>query len=177
VTVTAFKDLDDLFDPGLELPIGGKVYRVEPPSAELGLWCEHMLVCGTELQRASTDEEIEAVVTRLDKPPGDESKSIQARVLGAAYEEMVADGVSWPKIKHAGNTAYVWIVMGEEAAARYWTSVGRPEAVAPNRAARRATSKSTGAASGTRRRASTSGTSSPKTSSRAKASRSSGGTS
>lgn len=178
-----FRDLDELLDPRLELVIGGKVYVVEPPNAELGLWCERVLQTGANLHAAERDEQVTEVMQRFGDapPPGDNPDlPLQARVLGGTYQQMVDDGVAWPKVKFCGHTTFIWITMGEEAALAYWNAGGRPEQPAPNRAARRKTSPPTGAAPSTRKRGSMSTTTSPKTSNPAKAaaaSRSTGGTS
>jgi hypothetical protein len=167
-----FSDLDQYFDPGLTLTVNGTEYLVPLPSAELGLWAQRVAQAAGEVNDASTQAEVEAAVARvnaLPELPG--NMSLPERTLGTVYAVMVADGVEWPKVQFAGQTAYVWIIGGEEAAERYWTSGGHPEAQArPNREQRRAGAKAkkttnlpgTGAASGTRRQASTSGTSSPR---------------
>jgi hypothetical protein len=171
-----FGELDDFFSPGLEFTVAGRPYTVAPPSGEVGLWCERVAIAAGGVREAKTDAEIAAAmerVTALPQLPGD--LTLAQRVLGETHQKLIDDGVDHHRIKFVGATAYVWIVVDEEAALKYWQSGGRPEAAAPNRAARR--SKSTGAASSTRRRGSTSGTSSPKTSSRAAGRRSAGKTS
>jgi hypothetical protein len=158
--MTAFKDLDEFFDGCLDLTIGGKVYRVDPPDGELGLWLERMLAAGFNARAAQSDDEVEEQARRLGMPPGDPNMSFPQRMLGAAYDQMIADEVAWPKIKIAGTTAFLAATVGEDAAVAYWTSGGRPGKAPSNRAERRKTSKSTGAAKKTPRPASTSGTSS-----------------
>ncbi len=167
--------LSQYFDPGLTL--GGvpgrdgseREYVVPLPDAELGLWCQLLAEAGGRIHAASTEEEMQAAIGRIEALPelkGDDLTLAQ-RTLGAAYQAMMADGVSHPHIQYCGATAYAWIVGGEEAAERYWKSGGRPEAwgPVPNRADRRAGRTSTGAAGGTRTPASTSGTTSPSRSS------------
>ena len=166
---TKLHDLDEYFKPGLTLTVRGKEYTVPLPSAELGLWCRRVAAAAGELHAASTEQEIQAVIDHINslpELPGGRGATLPERVLGDAYQQMVADGVPDPYIQFCAQTAYVWIIGGEEAAARYWTSGGRPEAWSPtlNRAQRRATARaggtSTGAAAATRSRASTSGTTS-----------------
>lgn len=149
-----FKDLDEFLDDGssgLELPIGGKVYKVPDLDGPTGLWAERLAAA---LGR-DDDEGADA----LDD--GDE-RILAERMLGSALEEMVADGVAWPKIRIAGMTAFFYHVDQPEAARRYWEAGGNPEAAGPaeeetqpNRASRRA---SAAAARTTRKRASGSGT-------------------
>lgn len=167
-----FQDLDGYFDPGLTLTVKGKEYVLPLPSAELGLWCRRIAQTAGEVDAASTREEIEAAAERanarievLPELPGD--LTFPERVLGDAYQQMVADGVPDPYIEFCATTAYIWIIADEDTAERYWTSGGRPESVARgNRAERRAAARSgrtsTGGDAATHTPASTSGTSSRK---------------
>lgn len=171
----AFKDLRELREQArLELPIDGKTYVVYDVDAETGLWAQELVDLGiAAYQGAEVDGSV------LDD--GDE-RNMYARLLGKTLDEMLADGVAWSDIKHAGITALLWIAHDEETAAKYWESTpGEAEREAqkpPNRASRRA---SAAAARTTRTRASTSGTKAAKTSaarktaSRGKTSSNSGG--
>lgn len=144
----AFEALDELLDETLQLPVGGRVYTVPAPSAEVGLRTQaivHAAAVAADGGRA--DEQILADAAERD---------LYADVLGSAHAEMVADGVPWPALKHAAITAMVWISQDKSAAERFWNAGGDPSRLAPNRAARRSPS---GAASSTRSRGSTSGTS------------------
>jgi hypothetical protein len=161
--VARFDDLDRYFDPGLTLTVRGKEYVLPLPSAELGLWCRRVAEAAGAVNAADSPKEMEAAVARvhaLPDLPGD--LTLPERTLGAAYGQMVADGVPDPYLTFCGNTAYVWIIGGEAAAEAYWTSGGRPEVLGPgNRAQRRAAARggtSTAAAAETRPPASTSGT-------------------
>lgn len=161
-------DLEGYWSPGLTLTIRGREYVVPLASAELGLWCRHMAQLTGDISSASTEDELRSVMQRVeDLPETQAAVSLAERVLGDTYAAMVSDGVEDPYIQFAGQTAYVWIVGGEGAAERFWTSGGRPESLRPvpaNRGERRAQQrgqggqKSTDAASGTRSRGSTSGT-------------------
>ncbi|GAA2327558.1 DUF7426 family protein [Dactylosporangium salmoneum] len=160
--MTQFKDLNEFFDPGLVLPVGGVEYAIQPPSATYGLWLQQMVVTGQALQHEDDTDAIIERVTALGTPP--DGKTIPEIVLGDAYSQMQANGVDLMRIKHCVNTALIWIVMGEEAAAHYWANPGGGEpGKASNRAERRRTSKGTGGARKTRKRGSSSGTSSRKT--------------
>ncbi|MER6505900.1 hypothetical protein ABT158_03765 [Nonomuraea sp. NPDC001636] len=134
-----FRDLDEFFDDSLPLPIGGKTYRVPPADAETGLFCQRLMTAGiaaangTQVDAAQLDDQGETDLYR--------------RVLGTAYDEMIADRVSWPRIKHAGITAFLWIAGDTDTAAKYWDAGPEPDA------------PETGAATSTPSRGSTSGTS------------------
>ena len=162
-----FDDLDQYFSPGLTLTVQGKKYRVPLPDAELGLWCRRVAQTAGEVFVASTDEMghvTDRAVARFKSMPdlpGD--LSFEERLLGTAYAEMMADRVPDPHVKFCAQTAFYWIVGGEETAERYWKSGGHPEAPGPrNRAERRAQQSKTitDADTATRSPGSTSGTSS-----------------
>ncbi|MBA9003660.1 DUF7426 family protein [Thermomonospora cellulosilytica] len=139
--MTAFKDLGDaLHGAYIELPLGGRVYRIDDVSAETALYVERVMSVGASLatEQAVSDEDIEV----LDD---DGERDLYRRVMGDAYDEMIRDGVNWQAIKHAGMTVMVWILRDEATAAKYWESGGGAtamgEALAPaagNRASRRA---------------------------------------
>jgi hypothetical protein len=146
--VSDFRDLDEFFDDTLALPIGGRTYVVRPADHDLGLYCQRLLAAGFAVAGGKP-------VGDRDAPPvldDDGEVDLYARCLGTAYDEMRADGVTWPKIRHAGITAFLWTAQGEELAVAYWSG-SPPEALAPTPA-----SPSTAAATSTRKRGSTNGT-------------------
>lgn len=165
----AFRDLDEFFADFLELPIGGKTYRVPDVPAADGLWAQRIV---EEIRKAKRAGDADA--GKLDD--GDE-RLLYQRMLGPVFDEMMADGVGWSKVTHAGMTAFIWATNDREAAEKYWESGGDPEALGSagstqNRASRRA---SAAAARTTQKRASTSGTKAP-SSSAARKTRGSAGT-
>ncbi|MFF9261995.1 DUF7426 family protein [Streptomyces longwoodensis] len=150
----AFQALGELLDETLALPIGDKTYTIPAPSAETGLRVQAIM------QAAAVAADGGKVDEPLLKDAAE--RDMYRDVLGTAHTEMVADGVSWPQLKHCAVTAMVWIVQNAEAAERYWNSGGDPNRLAPNRKARRSSS---GAASTTRSRGSGSSTT-PRTAAR-----------
>jgi hypothetical protein len=144
--MTGFRDLDELFDDTLALPIGGKTYLVPAPTAALGLYCQRLLAAGFAAVGGRTPEGAAPV---LDD---DGERDLYQRCLATAYDEMLADGISWPKIRRAGVTAFLWTAQGEELAVAYWSG-SPPELPAPT-----STSLDTAAVRSTRKRGSTSGT-------------------
>lgn len=170
--------LGDYFSPGLEL--GGvpgadgtlHSYVVPLPTAELGLWCQVLAEASGRINAASSPEEMQEIIDRAEKSMPDiavDARTMAQRILGTAYDQMMADGVPHHYIQFCGNTAYAWIVGGEEPAERYWKSGGQlGEARRPaNRQEHRAAGRtSTDAAGATNTPASTSGTRSPSRSSR-----------
>lgn len=168
-----FGDLDERFDPDLTLPISGVKYVIPSPDAELGMWLQRLMAIGMSIQNGGKPESIPPLKPRVGHPEdveitadggvvgdGDEH-ALYRRLLGPAWDQLWADKVPWAKIKMVGETASLWVGSGVPAAEAYWNSGGDPEALAPNRAARR--SRATGGANTTRSRNSTSGTKSRKT--------------
>ncbi|MFE1770266.1 hypothetical protein [Streptomyces sp. NPDC059008] len=147
----AFKALDELLDETIQLPIGGTVYTVPAPSAEVGLRTQALLnAAAVAADGGRVDEQVLSDAAERD---------LYRDVLGSAHDRMIADGVTWPALKHAALTAMVWITQDKAAAEKFWNASGDPNRAAPNRQARRARS---GAARSTPNRGSTSGTSGPK---------------
>ncbi|HUR06993.1 MAG TPA: hypothetical protein VM347_30920 [Nonomuraea sp.] len=148
--MTTFQDLDEFFDDSLRLPVGGKWYVVPAPDAEVGLLCQRLMHASLQAEQGEAVDdpklnELAEVVLN-----DDEERDLYRRILGPVWNELRADGVSWPKVQHIGATALVWVAAGKDAAAKIWASGGAGEAPAPNRATRRAA-----AAKSTRSRGST----------------------
>nr|WP_282795204.1 hypothetical protein [Streptomyces sp. CC224B] len=154
--MATFEALDELFDDSLTLPIKGKTYRIPSPSGEDGLRVQRITTTAARL--IAGGEALDA--EQLDDA---EERDLLEMCLGPVYEQLLADGVDWAWIRHAGLTAMFWIIADVEQAQAYWRAAGDPSRRAPNRETRRATAKATkggsGAAKSTPRRGSTSGTS------------------
>jgi hypothetical protein len=143
----AFEALGDLLDESLRLPIDGRTYTIPAPSAQTGLRVQAIVqVAATAAGGGEVDEQALGDAAEMD---------LYRDLLGPAYDDMLADNVSWPALKHAARTVIVWIVQDVEAAERVWASGGDPSLLAPNREASRSSSA---AANSTRSRGSTSGT-------------------
>ncbi|MEX2984578.1 hypothetical protein [Streptomyces sp. C36] len=154
----AFEALGELLDETLALPIGDTLYVVPAPSAEVGLRVQAIIhAAAVAADGGRVDEEVLGDAAERD---------LYRDVLGEAYDRMLADGVTWPALKHSAVTAMVWISQDKAASERYWNSGGDPNRAAPNRQARR--NRSAGANS-TSNRGSTNGTSGRKATTRAKA--------
>lgn len=127
----SFKDLDEFFDDTLRLPVGGKVYVVKSVDALTGLWCQRML--GTAAMVAGGAEMSEDDVKPLMLDDDDEM-ALYKRVLGDTYDELIADGVSWERLKHVGTTAFMWASGDRSTAEAFWVSgspVGEPRRPVP----------------------------------------------
>ncbi|OKJ42278.1 DUF7426 family protein [Streptomyces sp. CB01580] len=151
-----FGALDAFLDDYLELPVTGRdgverVYRIEDPPAEDGIRIERITTLAARLVAGGSGVDTQ----QLD----DEQELDLYRIcLGDAYDQLRAD-LSWGRFKHVALTAMMWITADRETAESYWqTGTGPGKA---NRAARRSASRASsakGAASTTRKPASTSGT-------------------
>lgn len=123
--MSAFKDLDEFFDDTLDLPIGGKVYVIQPVDAKVGLNMQRMMTILTQASAGFdvTPEQVQAV--EFD----DEGEEALYRLtLGDAFEQMTEDGVSWPRLKHAAITAYFFHTAGRQTAETIWATGGRGKA-------------------------------------------------
>lgn len=163
---TTFAALEELFDDALELPLKGRdgkvrVYRIPSPSALDGLKIQEITNLATKLMAGGDGVD----VTLLED---DEELDLITMCLGPADTELQGDGVDWAWRRHAGLTAMFWITAGKDTAEKYWAAAGDPSRLAPNREARRAAKKTgSAAASKTRSRGSTSGTTARKATARA----------
>lgn len=159
----ALKDLSEYLTPDLELPHGGKVYTVKPPTKDVGLKLAALSVVGISAFAGKDG---------LDQVPAEQRGIVEALKdtdlgelsLGDAYQQMVDDGVPGPHIDmYAVYAMYYW-TMGEQVADE-WIKMrsGKTDPKAPGRARSRS-GRST--ASGSRKTGSTGSRSTPTTGSR-----------
>lgn len=147
------QDLREFLDqPVLRMPIGGRIFEVQPVSAREWLRLQ-------EVQQSVLSADPESAVSDASRMTEVELYKL---VLGDAYEELL-DNVSRPELEKAALTAYYWQLGRNDIAESFWSLGGKAEAPTPARAPRKSTTRtSTGAANTTRKRASTSGTTSRK---------------
>lgn len=152
------RDLNEVLDLRLTLPIGGKTYVVDPPAANVGAHLINRLALGIAADAGIPLEESDRgqlVVDDEDMP------DFATQCLGPVYQRMVDDGLSTPQIEFCVTTAfYAWTV-GKEFAEAYWEAAGklgrpaeqrqdqRPTAT-PTREAEATTTPTPASASGTR---------------------------
>lgn len=148
-----------LDDDTLDVEIGGKTYSIPSPDAITGLRLTALANLGAKVHAGAdvTPEDL----ARLQMSDDDERDFLQ-QVLGAAFDQLVADGVSWVRIQRLGRYAFLHFAMSPEAATAAMEKSLQGEAAAPNRAARRAPSRraSSATAKPTRSRGSNAGTTS-----------------
>lgn len=150
----AFRDLSEVLDAGLPLPYKGKTYLVPAVDAETGLRLQRLTEVAAQAAQAAEDG------VPLDTVALDDAEEIDLYrdALGTAYDEMLADRVPFDVLKVAAVTVWLNTTVSREAAEAYWNAAGAPdpEALAGNRATRRAGVRSTrrpGSGSGTTRTA------------------------
>lgn len=157
-----FKVLDEFLGDSLDLPIKCKdgavrTFHIPACSAEDGLRVQSLVESGARMANDGTPMDAEVLDDAAEM-------DLYRTALGSAYDDLFSN-LDWPRFKHAAMTAVLWITVGIDTAEQYWNADGDPSQLAPNRAARRASSA---AAKSTPRRGSTSGTSTPRATSRAR---------
>lgn len=134
-----FADFDDFTDASLKLPVAGKTYVTPSPDAKTGLLCQRLVAGTTTLALGGemSDAETQQILSDNDE------RELYERILGPAWDEMLADGVPWHVLQLAGTTALIWIVNGEAAAEECWNLRGHtPKAEPKPPADRKASAKS-----------------------------------
>jgi len=121
----AFKPIDEVLEPYIELPIRGKRYRVDAVDALTGLWCQRIFDTAIAVNAGDDVDEDAVAGLQLDD---DEEQDFNRRLLGPAYDEMLADRVSWEAIKMSARTVFTWTISDRETAESFWSRGGRPEA-------------------------------------------------
>lgn len=150
------KQLGSFLDPILAVPYRDKTYQIPAVDAETGLRLQKLVAAGV---RTALDGEIDPATIELVNDA--DEQGFYETILGPVYAELIADGASSPAVKYIGQTALMWHAQDFEMAETFWKAEGK--APAPNRAQRRtATRTSTAAAPTTQKRASASGTTTPK---------------
>lgn len=155
-------------EAALVVPWRGKTYTFPPPGPARRMRCAALLAAYT---RPPGEERAEAIAAVL----GDDD--VEVMVLGEEGAARVkADDLPLPVRIRLVTVAAIYWTQGEEMAKRYLESsaAGEQGPKAPARSTRRTTGTRTGAASTTRRRASTSGTKPRQSASRARAGKAQG---
>ena len=114
----AVKDLADYLAPDLKLAYRGKVYTVAPPSKDDGLRLAAINAFG--LNFSGDQEEARAAIgprlSALWDAMAEEDAELGPISLGAAYDEMVADGMPGPHLDTYAQYALYYWVLGEATA-------------------------------------------------------------
>lgn len=120
----SFKKLEDFFDASITLPILGKEYTIQSPDAETGLLCQRLVAGAAKVMAGGEISEADTEKLRLDD---EEEQELYKRLMGAAWDEMIADHVPWTLIKHAGTTVLVWVTQSRDDAESFWSAGPNPK--------------------------------------------------
>lgn len=152
------RDLNEVLDLVLRLPVGGKTYVVDPPPAHIGAHLLNRLTFGIAADAGIDlgEEQARAIVVDEEGMP-----DFARQCLGSAYDQMVADGVAQPQLEFCVTTALFAWTIGKAFAEEYWESGGKlvrpaeqrpttPPTATRTRAAAASTTRTSASASGTR---------------------------
>ena len=151
------RDLNEVLDLDLHLPIGGKTYTVKPPPADVAADLMNRLAFGIAADAGIDlgEEQRTAIEVTDDAMP-----DFARQCLGPALDAMEADKLLPQQIEFAVTTAfYAWTV-GKVFAQTYWETGGNLERPTEQRPVEPPTATQTrpAAASSTQTSASASGT-------------------
>lgn len=123
-----FRDISEVFDPAIYLPIKGKTYRVSAPDAAAGLRLQLLMKLGAAAESGHTLPQSD--LDKLVLEDSDEEQFFRDN-LGTAYEQMKADAVELEYIKHAAQTAFMRWTVDADLAEAYWNGAGVDVGKAP----------------------------------------------
>lgn len=151
------RDLEEVLDLNLELPVRGKTYLVRPPDAQVGAELLNLLAFGIAADAGiDVGEEVRG---RLEV--GEEDlPDFGRKCLGPVLDELVADKVPARLVEFCIETAFFAWTIGRPYAEHYWETggkLGRPAVQrleelrtgTPTRPAAESTTSSSASPSGT----------------------------
>lgn len=115
----AFKEY---ISPEIRLPINGKVYVIKDPPYQAGLQAQQLMGVGAMVafggDDASEDQQ-SAVLSDEDE------RRLYPSLIGATWDEMLADGVGTNTLQLVGATVLIWVTYDLATAERYWHDEGQ----------------------------------------------------
>lgn len=123
-----FGQIEDFARDEITLPIDGTEYTIPGPDAQTGLLVTRLMTLAADAAQGADldgDQRVELVLEDADE------RDLMVRVLGPAFDQMIAGNVRWSMMQHAMQTAMVWISQGSDAAELYWLSGGASGPKAP----------------------------------------------
>lgn len=90
-------DLRDFYDPALTLTVGGKEYRVEPPSQKQTLAVRAVITGAAKVPDREYLDRIFALVGA--------TRGVDGSFTGGLVDEMNADGCAWAEVMRVAETA------------------------------------------------------------------------
>jgi hypothetical protein len=122
----ALRDLADFYVETYDIPIRGKVYRIESPSIDTGMMATRLMDLMIAVSRGEEVPAKDRAALVLDD---DEELELFQRIVGpAVWEQMRADGVRFAEARHVSLTVMYWVTLGRDAADAHWESVAAPKA-------------------------------------------------
>lgn len=119
--MATFAALDETLDEVIHLPIKGKTYRIQSPSARTGLMVTRLMGIGMDANSGKLTADAVANDPRTKAVLDDaEERELMVSLLGPTLDEMIADGLPWSMIQHVNQTVMIWCVYGMDSAAAFW---------------------------------------------------------
>ena len=121
-------------DQALRLPIRGKEYVIQPPTAKVGKSLSMMAAAGILIEAGVplTDEDLiearEAQEVDDDRFPEFAQQCLNGPTNGTpgtVYEQMIDDGLSMPEVEMAVQTAFMAWTLGRDASELFWNTGGK----------------------------------------------------
>ena len=121
-------------DQSLRLPIRGKEYVIQPPTAKVGKALSMMAAAGILIDAGVplSDEDLvearEAQEVDDDRFPEFAQQCLNGPLNGEpveVYEQMLEDGLSMPEVEMAVQTAFMAWTMGRDASELFWNTGGK----------------------------------------------------
>lgn len=126
--MSQFKDLAELLDPRLPLPINGRIYYVPSPSIKMGLRAQATVALAAKVKQGQsvTPEDIAALQLN-----DEEELEFNKALLGPCFQEMEDNAVPWEYVRHAAKTVFMWLVSDRDEAAKVWANRGNASRPVP----------------------------------------------
>lgn len=115
----SFQALDEFLDSSITLPVAAKAYTFQSPAMEVGLFCQKVEMIS--LKRAAGEELSTEEISALNLDDQGE-KDFYRMIMGATYDEMLADGVQWHRFRIVAATVLAWITGSMDDAEQMWKS-------------------------------------------------------
>lgn len=126
--MSQFKDLAELLDPRLPLPIRGKTYMIESPDVITGLRAQATVAIASKVRNGETVTPEDVASLHLDDA---QEMDFTKSMLGASFDEMQADKLPWEYVRHAAKTVFMWLVSDRDEAAKVWSNLGNASRPVP----------------------------------------------
>lgn len=131
----SFKAFEEVHgDQSLRLPIRGTEYVIYPPRADVGYALAMQLAAGVVVEAGlPIDEDVLADAQAAAQVTDDDAPDWARQCLNGprngkpslVYEQMLEDGLSFPEVEIAAQTAFIAWTVGRESAEVFWNTAGK----------------------------------------------------